>query len=67
MLWIVEFPQPLADVVSFLERGYRMEKPEGCPNEIYDIMKLSWDLIPEKRPNFTVVLDILMNLQSTIV
>ena len=31
--------QPLADVVMHVERGYRMEAPEGCPKEIYDIMK----------------------------
>jgi hypothetical protein len=29
---------PLADVVKHVEKGYRMEAPEGCPPSIYDIM-----------------------------
>jgi len=36
----VPYPRiPLADVVKHVEKGYRMEAPEGCPPEIYDIMK----------------------------
>lgn len=31
--------QPLADVVRHVENGYKMEAPEGCPAEIYKIMK----------------------------
>ena len=29
--------QPLADVLMHVERGYRMESPEGCPREVYTI------------------------------
>jgi c-src tyrosine kinase len=29
-----------------------MEAPEGCPTEIYDMMKQCWDLNPNKRPTF---------------
>jgi c-src tyrosine kinase len=36
----VPYPRiPLADVVKHVEKGYRMEAPEGCPPGIYDIMK----------------------------
>lgn len=31
--------QPLADVVKHVEKGYKMESPEGCPSEVYDIMR----------------------------
>lgn len=31
--------QPLADVVKCVEKGYKMEPPDGCPSEVYDIMK----------------------------
>jgi len=45
--------QPLADVVMHVERGYRMESPEGCPKEIYDIMQLAWHRDPTMRPTFS--------------
>lgn len=31
--------QPLADVVKCVEKGYKMEPPDGCPHEVYDIMR----------------------------
>lgn len=46
------FSQPLADVVKHVEVGYKMEAPEGCPPEIYDMMRQAWDLDPSRRPNF---------------
>lgn len=63
LVW--SFLQPLADVVMHVERGYRMEPPDGCPKEIYDIMKSAWELAPAKRPNFSDVLVKLENLQAT--
>ena len=46
----VPYPRiPLADVVKHVEKGYRMEAPEGCPPGIYDIMKrvsVVWQEIP---------------------
>ncbi|XP_058802342.1 tyrosine-protein kinase CSK isoform X2 [Phymastichus coffea] len=49
----VPYPRiPLIDVVKCVEKGYKMEQPDGCPTEVYEIMKQAWDLQPEKRPNF---------------
>ncbi|XP_018576059.1 tyrosine-protein kinase CSK [Anoplophora glabripennis] len=49
----VPYPRiPLADVVKHVEKGYKMEAPEGCPPEVYEIMRQAWDLNPDKRPNF---------------
>ncbi|XP_014600870.1 PREDICTED: tyrosine-protein kinase CSK-like isoform X1 [Polistes canadensis] len=49
----VPYPRiPLADVVKCVEKGYKMEPPDGCPPEVYDIMRQAWDLQPEKRPTF---------------
>lgn len=50
-----------------VERGYRMEAPEGCPPEIYTIMKEAWELSPESRPTFKSVLAKLNNLRSITV
>lgn len=46
------FLQPLADVVKHVEVGYKMEAPDGCPIEIYDMMRQAWDLNPTRRPSF---------------
>lgn len=59
--------QPLTDVVMHVEKGYRMEAPEGCPAEIYAIMKEAWEMDPEKRPTFHEVLLKLNNLRAVTV
>ena len=32
-----------------------MEKPEDCPNEVYEIMLKCWDKNPKNRPSFEVL------------
>ena len=32
-----------------------MEAPEGCPTEIYDIMKQAWNIDADKRPTFVSI------------
>lgn len=41
-----------------------MEAPEGCPSEVYEIMKQAWDLDHEKRPTFESILRKLEHLKS---
>ncbi|XP_046966420.1 tyrosine-protein kinase CSK isoform X1 [Vanessa cardui] len=49
----VPYPRiPLADVVRHVERGYRMEAPEGCPAGPYDVMRAAWHADPAQRPTF---------------
>lgn len=47
---------PMADVVKYVESGYRMDPPEGCPPKIYTIMRRAWSAEPEDRPSFIDVL-----------
>jgi len=50
----VPYPRiPLGDVVKHVEKGYQMEAPEGCPAQVYTVMKDAWELDPEKRPTFS--------------
>ncbi|EDO36618.1 predicted protein, partial [Nematostella vectensis] len=49
----VPYPRvPLSDVVAKVEKGYRMESPDGCPPEVYQIMRDSWEMNPNARPTF---------------
>ncbi|XP_047028930.1 tyrosine-protein kinase CSK [Helicoverpa zea] len=49
----VPYPRiPLAEVVRHVERGYRMEAPEGCPAGPYDVMRAAWHADPAQRPAF---------------
>lgn len=35
-----------------MERGYRMEAPEGCPLGPYEVMRAAWHQDPQQRPTF---------------
>ncbi|XP_070537333.1 uncharacterized protein [Ptychodera flava] len=37
---------------EYLEGGGRLAKPEGCPDQIYEVMKKCWQLIQNDRPTF---------------
>ncbi|XP_030326069.1 tyrosine-protein kinase SYK isoform X2 [Strigops habroptila] len=43
------------EVAQMIERGERMERPEVCPTEVYDLMKLCWTYNVDDRPGFTAV------------
>jgi len=38
-----------------VERGYRMEAPEGCPRDVYSIMQNAWQIDANDRPTFAEV------------
>lgn len=59
--------QPLTDVVKYIEGGYQMEAPEGCPPEIYNIMRDAWKLKPADRPTFSKVLSELKDMCCVLV
>ncbi|XP_037550682.1 tyrosine-protein kinase Lck [Nematolebias whitei] len=40
------------EVIQNLETGYRMPKPEDCPDELYSIMHECWREKPADRPTF---------------
>lgn len=42
----------LTDVFHKLESGYRMERPPGCPPEVYDLMRQCWQWSAQDRPSF---------------
>uniref|UniRef100_A0A3Q3XQK5 Tyrosine-protein kinase n=1 Tax=Mola mola TaxID=94237 RepID=A0A3Q3XQK5_MOLML len=47
------------EVISSLQRGYRMPRPDNCPTELYDIMMSCWNHKPEDRPTFDYMQSVL--------
>jgi c-src tyrosine kinase len=48
------------DVVDSVLKGHRMEKPDDCPQAIYDkVMRVCWEIEPIKRPTFKQLLKLL--------
>lgn len=49
----VPYPRiALRDVVPRVEKGYKMDAPDGCAPVVYEVMKKCWHLDPNQRPTF---------------
>ncbi|XP_041368928.1 tyrosine-protein kinase receptor torso-like [Gigantopelta aegis] len=58
------------DLFHLLKDGYRMEKPDNCSHEIYQIMLSCWHPKPQDRPSFaelTCQLDKLLEATSSYI
>ncbi|XP_053328791.1 tyrosine-protein kinase ABL1 isoform X2 [Spea bombifrons] len=45
----------LSQVYELLEKDYRMERPEGCPEKVYELMRECWQWNPVDRPSFAEI------------
>jgi len=52
-----------SEVMKKVREGQRLEKPEHCDREIYNMMFYCWDRDPSERPTFT---DLVQNLESLL-
>uniref|UniRef100_A0A669F6G1 Tyrosine-protein kinase n=1 Tax=Oreochromis niloticus TaxID=8128 RepID=A0A669F6G1_ORENI len=43
------------DVLQMIESGKRMDSPEKCPLEMYELMKTCWTYKANERPGFNIV------------
>ena len=59
--------QPVNEVLGLIEQGYQMEKPDGCPDEIYALMKETWHFDRTLRPTFSSTLAKLHKLKPKII
>jgi len=41
------------EVFQFLEKGKRLERPKGCPDKLWRLMKQCWHQDPTQRPSFS--------------
>jgi len=63
----VPYPRiPIQDVVRHIEKGYRMEPPDGCPPLIIELMNDCWKLEAFGRPSFSDLVQKLKRISSLI-
>ncbi|MFH4983987.1 hypothetical protein AB6A40_010696 [Gnathostoma spinigerum] len=43
------------DMMNHLERGERMERPDNCPEDFYEVMSECWAENPKDRPDFGII------------
>ncbi|KAL7870244.1 hypothetical protein SRHO_G00077410 [Serrasalmus rhombeus] len=61
----VPYPRiPLKEVVPRVEKGYKMDAPDGCPAVVYDLMKQCWTLDPAVRPSFRMLREKLQHIRA---
>lgn len=48
-----------SEVMARVQRGYRMQCPNNCPPELYEIMNSCWKAKPEERPTFEYMQSVL--------
>ena len=56
MFTLGESPYPGLDndqVIRFIKAGNRMDQPQRCPPEIYELMCKCWERNPDARPYFS--------------
>ncbi|VDM42147.1 unnamed protein product [Toxocara canis] len=50
------------DMIAYLEQGNRNNKPNHCPEEIYELMQRCWLENPEMRPTFAQINTLLAHI-----
>lgn len=50
-----------------MEKGYKMDCPDGCPEVVYNIMKQCWNLDPAARPTFQMLKEWLQHISQGMV
>ncbi|PIK54305.1 putative tyrosine-protein kinase [Apostichopus japonicus] len=51
-------------VITKLKEGYRLQKPDGCPDDMYTLMLHCWQERPSSRPTFTDIYNTLDTILS---
>ena len=54
----------MTEVYHLLDKGYRMDRPEGCPIDVYHLMRRCWMWDPKDRPSFREARHMLDNMFS---
>ncbi len=49
---------------ELVDRGYRMRRPTQCPEELYSLVRLCWQLDPSMRPDFARIRTRILRMQG---
>ncbi|KAM3932703.1 proto-oncogene tyrosine-protein kinase ROS [Leptodactylus fuscus] len=52
------------EVLHYVRSGQRMDSPDNCPDDMWDMMMKCWAQNPAQRPNFAQILKILEKLKG---
>ncbi|XP_053210076.1 insulin-like peptide receptor isoform X3 [Panonychus citri] len=47
-------------VINYITEGGTIDKPKGCPDRLFDLMKVCWMRNPKTRPTFMELIEILL-------
>ncbi|RUS71641.1 hypothetical protein EGW08_020598, partial [Elysia chlorotica] len=50
------------EVTESVHTGFRMPKPQHCSSELYELLLRCWHTIPEERPSYQEILEVLSHL-----
>ncbi|XP_035673327.1 fibroblast growth factor receptor 2-like isoform X4 [Branchiostoma floridae] len=48
---------PVEELFKLLKEGHRMERPQNCSAEMYELMRWCWQANPNTRPNFNILVE----------
>ena len=56
----------MGEILPRIKKGERLDRPLGCPKEIYDLMLQCWALTPKQRPLFETLFHALGSVSLTL-
>ncbi|XP_077353108.1 fibroblast growth factor receptor 1-A-like isoform X2 [Festucalex cinctus] len=57
---------PVEDLFKLLKEGHRMDKPNGCTQDLYVMMQECWHAVPSQRPTFPTLVQRLDALLASL-
>ncbi|CAG0881474.1 unnamed protein product [Cyprideis torosa] len=54
------------EMAKFLKDGYRLAQPPRCPDDLFDVMAVCWEALPEDRPTMNQLLIYLQEFESSL-
>lgn len=62
-----KIPFPHLDYLELIEtlekKGCTLEKPKNCPDQVFEIMQMTWEMKPENRPTFKELFEKLKSIE----